>query len=58
MKSFEIPSFYRSPLISAIKEKRKADDKLKKDFTPLSQSNLTFINSTLLTFHFLTDTER
>ena len=34
MKSFEIPSFYRSPLISAIKEKRKTDDKLKKDFTP------------------------
>lgn len=34
MKSFEIPAFYRSPLITAIKEKRKADDKLKKDFTP------------------------
>ncbi|MEY3818868.1 MAG: hypothetical protein RLZZ425_323, partial [Bacteroidota bacterium] len=34
MKSFEIPSFYRSPLISAVKEKRKSDDKLKKDFTP------------------------
>lgn len=34
MKSFEIPPFYRSPLISAIKEIRKKADKLKKDFTP------------------------
>jgi 4-hydroxy-3-methylbut-2-enyl diphosphate reductase len=34
MKNFEIPLFYRSPLITAIKNKRKADDKLKKDFTP------------------------
>ncbi len=34
MKSFEIPEFYRSPLISAIKNKRKQQDKLKKDFTP------------------------
>jgi 4-hydroxy-3-methylbut-2-enyl diphosphate reductase len=34
MRSFEVPNFYRSPLISAIKEKRKAADKLKKDFSP------------------------
>ncbi len=34
MKSFEIPEFYRSPLITAIKNKRKQEDKLKKDFEP------------------------
>lgn len=34
MKKFEVPVFYRSPLITAIKNKRKADDKLKKDFSP------------------------
>jgi 4-hydroxy-3-methylbut-2-enyl diphosphate reductase len=34
MKQFTIPVRYRSPLISAIKQKRKADDKLKKDFSP------------------------
>jgi 4-hydroxy-3-methylbut-2-enyl diphosphate reductase len=34
MKQFTIPVRYRSPLISAIKQKRKAADKLKKDFTP------------------------
>lgn len=34
MKQFEIPAFYRSPLITAIKKKRKEADKLKKDFTP------------------------
>ena len=34
MKSFNVPTTYRSPLISAIKMKRKQDDKLKKDFTP------------------------
>lgn len=34
MKQFTIPVRYKSPLISAIKEKRKAADKLKKDFTP------------------------
>jgi len=34
MKSFEIPAFYRSPLISAVKQKRKQEDRLKKDFTP------------------------
>jgi 4-hydroxy-3-methylbut-2-enyl diphosphate reductase len=34
MKQFEVPNGYRSRLISAIKQKRKVDDKLKKDFSP------------------------
>lgn len=34
MKQFEVPNIYRSHLISAVKAKRKADDKLKKDFSP------------------------
>ncbi|RYY52919.1 MAG: 4-hydroxy-3-methylbut-2-enyl diphosphate reductase [Chitinophagaceae bacterium] len=34
MKSFDVPVFYRSPLISAIKKKRKEMDKMKKDFSP------------------------
>jgi 4-hydroxy-3-methylbut-2-enyl diphosphate reductase len=34
MKNFEVPIIYRSPLISAIKKKRKEQDKMKKDFTP------------------------
>jgi 4-hydroxy-3-methylbut-2-en-1-yl diphosphate reductase len=34
MKQFNVPIVYRSPLISAIKNYRKAQDKLKKDFTP------------------------
>jgi len=34
MKQFTIPFTYRSPLISAIKQKRKAVDKMKKDFSP------------------------
>ena len=34
MKHFEVPSSYRSTLISAIKNRRKEDDKLKKDFSP------------------------
>ena len=34
MKSFQVPSSYRSPLISAIKNKRRAEDKMKKDFSP------------------------
>jgi 4-hydroxy-3-methylbut-2-enyl diphosphate reductase len=34
MKSFEVPIIYRSPLISAIKKKRKELDKMKKDFSP------------------------
>ena len=34
MKSFDVPIIYRSPLISAIKKKRKETDKMKKDFSP------------------------
>lgn len=34
MKNFEVPIIYRSPLISAIKKKRKETDKMKKDFSP------------------------
>ena len=34
MKTFNVPLTYRSPLITAVKNKRKKDDKLKKDFTP------------------------
>jgi len=34
MKKFEIPEFYRSPIISRVKAKRKLDDLRKKDFTP------------------------
>jgi len=34
MKTFNVPVTYRSPLITAIKNKRRKDDKLKKDFTP------------------------
>lgn len=34
MKSFNVPIHYRSPLINAIKQKRKAADKMKKDFKP------------------------
>ncbi len=34
MKSFKVPVVYRSPLITAIKQKRKQDDKMKKDFSP------------------------
>ncbi len=34
MKQFDVPDFYRSPLISAIKNARKAADKMKKDFSP------------------------
>jgi 4-hydroxy-3-methylbut-2-en-1-yl diphosphate reductase len=34
MKKFNVPLNYRSNLISAIKNKRRKDDKLKKDFTP------------------------
>lgn len=36
MKQFDIPSFYRSPIISKVKAKRKTDDPRKKDFTPTS----------------------
>ena len=34
MKQFDVPVIYRSSFISAIKNKRKQEDKLKKDFTP------------------------
>src|SRR5580658_11000575 len=34
MKQFDIPIIYKSPLISAIKNRRKQQDKLKKDFSP------------------------
>lgn len=34
MKKFDVPVIYRSPLISAIKEKRRQLDKMKKDFSP------------------------
>jgi 4-hydroxy-3-methylbut-2-en-1-yl diphosphate reductase len=34
MKKFNVPVIYRSPLITAIKNRRKTDDKLKKDYTP------------------------
>lgn len=34
MKKFNIPSFYRSPIISKLKQIRKLDDPRKKDFTP------------------------
>ncbi len=34
MKKFNVPVLYRSPLIAAIKNKRKVEDKMKKDFTP------------------------
>ena len=34
MKSFDIPNYYRSPIISKIKERRKTEDPRKKDFSP------------------------
>jgi 4-hydroxy-3-methylbut-2-enyl diphosphate reductase len=34
MKNFDVPVTYRSPLITAIKKKRKEMDRMKKDFTP------------------------
>lgn len=34
MKTFDVPIIYRSPLISAIKKKRKEEDKMKRDFQP------------------------
>ncbi len=34
MKKFNVPGNYRSPLIAAIKNRRKLDDKMKKDFSP------------------------
>jgi len=34
VKQFDVPIIYRSPLIAAIKNKRKQQDKMKKDFSP------------------------
>lgn len=34
MKTFNVPIIYRSPLITAIKNRRRLEDKMKKDFTP------------------------
>ena len=34
MKKFDIPSFYKSPIIGKVKAKRKSEDPRKKDFTP------------------------
>ncbi len=34
MKNFDIPDFYKSPIISKVKEIRKVNDPRKKDFTP------------------------
>lgn len=34
MKSFDVPIHYRSPIIGAIKNMRKKEDRLKKDFSP------------------------
>lgn len=34
MKTFNVPIIYRSPLINAIKSKRKQQDKMKRDYTP------------------------
>jgi 4-hydroxy-3-methylbut-2-enyl diphosphate reductase len=34
MKTFNVPIIYRSPLITAIKNRRKQQDKMKKDFLP------------------------
>ncbi|MFT4033275.1 MAG: 4-hydroxy-3-methylbut-2-enyl diphosphate reductase [Siphonobacter sp.] len=34
MKSFQIPDTFKSPIIGAIKEFRRRQDKMKKDFTP------------------------
>jgi 4-hydroxy-3-methylbut-2-enyl diphosphate reductase len=45
MKQFEVPTFYRSPLLSKIKAKRKLEDPRKKDFSPtaLQIGSFTFI---------------
>jgi 4-hydroxy-3-methylbut-2-en-1-yl diphosphate reductase len=34
MKTFQVPQVYRSPLITALKNKRRSEDKMKKDFSP------------------------
>lgn len=45
MKQFEIPVFYRSPIISKVKARRKLDDPRKQDFSPtrLQFSKVEFI---------------
>jgi 4-hydroxy-3-methylbut-2-en-1-yl diphosphate reductase len=47
MKKFDIPEYYRSPIISMVKAKRKLDDPRKKDFSPTSLQfgNVEFIIS-------------
>src|ERR1700709_893124 len=34
MKTFDIPIIYRSPLITSVKNRRKQEDRMKKDYTP------------------------
>lgn len=45
MKQFEVPSFYRSPIIGKVKAQRKLEDPRKKDFNPseLVVGKITFI---------------
>ena len=47
MKQFEIPEYYRSPIISHVKKLRKENDRRKKDFSPtrLKFDNVTFLIS-------------
>ncbi|MCH2232073.1 MAG: 4-hydroxy-3-methylbut-2-enyl diphosphate reductase [Crocinitomicaceae bacterium] len=47
MKKFEIPEYYKSPIISKVKAKRKLEDPRKKDFSPTSLifENVEFIIS-------------
>ncbi len=44
MKTFDVPSFYRSPIISRVKAKRKIQDPRKQDFSPsvLHFNNVSF----------------
>ena len=34
MKTFNVPIIYRSPLVNAVKNNRKQQDKMKRDYTP------------------------
>ena len=45
MKKFDIPAYFKSPIIGKVKAKRKLEDPLKKDFSPsiLSVGNIDFI---------------
>ena len=47
MKKFDIPKYYRSPIISKVKARRRIDDPRKKDFSPtsLQVGNVEFIIS-------------